>query len=105
MPFCPVNQWMPRRSNVAVLRLAFGKSAGSGKSFTALVAGSIFTFSLTLGDFILPTLIAKEQFIGTVIYNDRSANLPVAAAFAMVPIAVMTVYLVVARRLGAFRAL
>jgi putative spermidine/putrescine transport system permease protein len=74
-------------------------------AFPAVVAGSIFTFSLTLGDFILPTLIAKEQFIGTVIYNDRSANLPVAAAFAMVPIVVMTVYLVVARRLGAFRAL
>ena len=74
-------------------------------AFPAVVAGSIFTFSLTLGDFILPTLIAKEQFIGTVIYSDRSANLPVAAAFAMVPIIVMTVYLVVARRLGAFRAL
>jgi putative spermidine/putrescine transport system permease protein len=74
-------------------------------AFPAVVAGSIFTFSLTLGDFILPTLIAKEQFIGTVIYNDRSANLPIAAAFAMVPIVVMTVYLVVARRLGAFRAL
>jgi putative spermidine/putrescine transport system permease protein len=74
-------------------------------TFPAVVAGSIFTFSLTLGDFILPTLIAKEQFIGTVIYNDRSANLPLAAAFAMVPIIVMTVYLVVARRLGAFRAL
>jgi putative spermidine/putrescine transport system permease protein len=71
----------------------------------AVVAGSIFTFSLTLGDFILPTLIANQQFIGTVIYNDRSANLPVAAAFAWVPIVVMSVYLVVARRLGAFRAL
>jgi putative spermidine/putrescine transport system permease protein len=74
-------------------------------AFPAVVAGSIFTFSLTLGDYILPTLIADQQFIGTVIYGDRSANLPVAAAFAMVPIAVMTVYLVVARRLGAFRAL
>ena len=74
-------------------------------AFPAVVAGSIFTFSLTLGDFILPTLIANEQFIGTVIYNERSAGLPLAAAFAMVPIIVMTVYLVVARRLGAFRAL
>ena len=62
-------------------------------AFPAVVAGSIFTFSLTLGDFILPTLIANEQFIGTVIYGDRSANLPVASAFAMVPIIVMTVYL------------
>ena len=74
-------------------------------AFPAVVAGSIFTFSLTLGDFILPTLIANEQFIGTVIYGDRSSNLPVAAAFAMVPIVVMTVYLVIARRLGAFKAL
>jgi putative spermidine/putrescine transport system permease protein len=74
-------------------------------AFPAVVAGSIFTFSLTLGDYILPTLIADQQFIGTVIYGDRSSNLPVAAAFAMVPIAVMTVYLVVARRLGAFKAL
>jgi putative spermidine/putrescine transport system permease protein len=74
-------------------------------AFPAVVAGSIFTFSLTLGDYILPTLIADQQFIGTVIYGDRSANLPVAAAFAMVPIAVMTVYLLVARRLGAFKVL
>jgi putative spermidine/putrescine transport system permease protein len=74
-------------------------------AFPAVVAGSIFTFSLTLGDYILPTLIADQQFIGTVIYGDRSSNLPVAAAFAMVPIAVMTVYLLVARRLGAFKAL
>ena len=74
-------------------------------AFPAVVAGSIFTFSLTLGDYILPTLIADQQFIGTVIYSDRSSGLPVAAAFAMVPIAVMTVYLLVARRLGAFKAL
>jgi putative spermidine/putrescine transport system permease protein len=74
-------------------------------AFPAVVAGSIFTFSLTLGDYILPTLIADQQFIGTVIYGDRSSNLPVAAAFLMVPIAVMTLYLLVARRLGAFKAL
>ena len=74
-------------------------------AFPAVVAGSIFTFSLTLGDYILPSLIADEQFIGTVIYNRRSSDLPFAAAFALVPIAVMTIYLVVARRLGAFRAL
>jgi len=74
-------------------------------AFPAVVAGSIFTFSLTLGDYILPGLIADQQFIGTVIYSERSSGLPVAAAFAMVPIAVMTVYLLVARRLGAFKAL
>jgi putative spermidine/putrescine transport system permease protein len=74
-------------------------------AFPAVVAGSIFTFSLTLGDYILPTLIADQQFIGSVIYNRRSSDLPFAAAFAFVPILVMTVYLVVARRLGAFKAL
>jgi putative spermidine/putrescine transport system permease protein len=73
--------------------------------FPALVAGSIFTFSLTLGDYILPGLIADEQFIGTVIYNERQSALPVASAFAMVPIAIMTVYLLVAKRLGAFENL
>ena len=73
--------------------------------FPAVVAGSIFTFSLTLGDYILPALISNEQFIGTVIYSDRGAQLPVAAAFAMVPILVMTVYLFGAKRLGAFENL
>jgi putative spermidine/putrescine transport system permease protein len=73
--------------------------------FPAVVAGSIFTFSLTLGDYILPGLIADEQFIGTVIYTDRGTALPVASAFAMVPIAVMIVYLLVAKRLGAFENL
>ena len=73
--------------------------------FPAVVAGSIFTFSLTLGDYILPALISNEQFIGTVIYSDRGAQLPVAAAFAMVPILVMTVYLIGAKRLGAFENL
>jgi putative spermidine/putrescine transport system permease protein len=73
--------------------------------FPAVVAGSIFTFSLTLGDYILPSLIADQQFIGTVIYTDRGTNLPVAAAFAMVPVAVMTVYLFLAKRLGAFESL
>ena len=59
--------------------------------FPAVVAGSIFTFSLTLGDYIAPDLITSEQFIGTVIYDKRGLNLPVAAAFTFVPIAVMTV--------------
>jgi len=74
-------------------------------AFPAVVAGSIFTFSLTLGDYILPGLISDQQFIGTVIYNDRGSNLPVAAAFAMVPVLVMTVYLWGAKRLGAFENL
>ena len=74
-------------------------------AFPAVVAGSIFTFSLTLGDYILPGLIADEQFIGTVIYSDRGTALPVAAAFAMVPLLVMIVYLWGAKRLGAFESL
>lgn len=74
-------------------------------AFPALVAGSIFTFSLTLGDFIAPDLITSQQFIGTVIYDQYGTNLPVAAAYTLVPIAVMVVYLLVARRLKAFEAL
>jgi putative spermidine/putrescine transport system permease protein len=74
-------------------------------AFPAVVAGSIFTFSLTLGDYIAPSLISNQQFIGTVIYAERGVNLPVAAAFTFVPILVMTAYLLVARRLKAFEAL
>ena len=54
--------------------------------FPAVVAGSIFTFSLTLGDYIAPDLITSQQFIGTVIYDERGVNLPVAAAYTFVPI-------------------
>jgi putative spermidine/putrescine transport system permease protein len=73
--------------------------------FPAVVAGSIFTFSLTLGDYIAPGLITSEQFMGTVIYSIRGQALPLAAAYTFVPIGVMVVYLVVARRLGAFESL
>ncbi len=73
-------------------------------AFPAVVAGSIFTFSLTLGDFIAPQLLTKVQFIGNVVYNNVGVanNLPLAAAFALVPVAVMIIYLLIARRLGAF---
>jgi putative spermidine/putrescine transport system permease protein len=74
-----------------------------------VVAGSIFTFSLTLGDYITPVLIGgtSSQFIGNVVYDsvNQSSNLPFGAAFAVVPLLVMGVYLAVARRLGAFDAL
>jgi putative spermidine/putrescine transport system permease protein len=72
-----------------------------------IVAGSIFSFSLTLGDYITPSLVGNTKFIGNVIYDSVgvSGNVPFAAAFAMVPIAVMIVYLAIARRLGAFEAL
>ena len=73
--------------------------------FPAVVAGSIFTFSLTLGDYIAPTLIASDQFIGTVIYREYGTALPIAAAYAMVPIAVIIGYLLVARKLKAFESL
>jgi putative spermidine/putrescine transport system permease protein len=73
----------------------------------AMVAGSIFTFSLTLGDYITPGLVSSTQFIGNVVYSNVGVanNLPLAAAFATVPVFVMVVYLLVARRLGAFESL
>ena len=74
--------------------------------FPALVAGSIFTFSLTLGDYITPDLVADAKFIGNVIYDNSSlGNLPLAAAYSFIPIAIMVAYLLVARRLGAFESL
>src|SRR5258707_12961350 len=75
-------------------------------AFPALVAGSIFPFSLTLGDYITPTLVSPNtQFIGNVIYSQHTNNLPLASAFAVVPIVVMVLYLALARRLGAFEHL
>ncbi len=71
-------------------------------SFPAVVAGSIFTFALTLGDYITPRLVSNDQFIGNVIFNNISNNLPLASALAVVPIVVMVAYLLVARKLGAF---
>ena len=76
-------------------------------AFPAMVAGSIFTFSLTLGDYITPQLVSSTQFIGNVVYANVGVanNLPLAAAFATVPVIVMIIYLLVARRLGAFENL
>ncbi|HKO32467.1 MAG TPA: ABC transporter permease [Candidatus Limnocylindria bacterium] len=72
----------------------------------AVVAGSIFTFSLTLGDYITATMVSSTKFIGNVIYdNSALGSLPLAAAYSFVPIVIMIVYLVVARRLGAFESL
>jgi putative spermidine/putrescine transport system permease protein len=70
--------------------------------FPAVVAGSIFTFSLTLGDYITPRLVSNNQFIGNVVFNNIVNNLPLASALALVPIVVMIAYLLVARKLGAF---
>jgi len=74
-------------------------------AFPAVVAGSIFTFALTLGDYITPQLVSNTQFIGTVVSNNITNNLPLASAFAVVPIVVMVIYLLIARRLGAFEHL
>ena len=75
-------------------------------AFPALVAGSIFTISLTLGDYITPSNIARgTQFIGTIIFGNITTNLPLASAYAVVPIVVMIVYLAGARKLGAFEHL
>ena len=75
-----------------------------------IVAGSIFTFSLTLGDYITPTLVggAGSTFIGNIVYSTGlgvSGNLPFAAAFAAIPLVVMAIYLTLAKRTGAFDAL
>jgi putative spermidine/putrescine transport system permease protein len=76
-------------------------------AFPAVAAGSIFTFSLTLGDYITPQLVSSKQFIGNVVYANVGVanNLPLAAAFATVPVVVMVVYLLIARRFGAFEQL
>ncbi len=73
-----------------------------------LVAGSIFTFSLTLGDYIIPQIIGTSRFfIGQAVYTQQgtAGNIPLAAAFTVVPIVIMGLYLWVAKRLGAFDAL
>jgi putative spermidine/putrescine transport system permease protein len=75
-------------------------------TFPAVVAGSIFTFSLTLGDYIVPTQLSTTIFIGNAIYaNFGAGNFPLAAALTVLPLVVILVYLLLARRMGAFEAL
>ncbi len=76
-------------------------------AFPAIVAGSIFTFSLTLGDYITPPLVMNSVFIGNVIYENQgvAGNIPLAAAYSIVPIIIMGIYLLLARRAGAFESL
>ena len=77
-------------------------------SVPGIAAGSIFTFSLTLGDFIVPQLVGPPgYFIGSMVYAQQGAigNLPMAAAFTVVPILLIAVYLSIVKRLGAFDAL
>jgi putative spermidine/putrescine transport system permease protein len=74
-----------------------------------IAAGSIFTFSLTLGDYVAPDLVGgnNHDFIGNVIFRSQGVaqDLPFAAAFACVPVVIVTIYLVLMKRLGAFEAL
>ena len=72
-----------------------------------VVAGSIFTFALTLGDYITPLLVGGtgSTMIGNQVYDNFATNLPFAAAFTLIPMLIMGVYLLIARRLGAFEAL
>lgn len=73
-----------------------------------IIAGSIFTFSLTMGDYIIPQIIGTSaNFIGMAVYQlqGTAGNLPLAAAFAVVPIVIMLAYLAIAKRMGAFDAL
>jgi putative spermidine/putrescine transport system permease protein len=77
-------------------------------AFPGVIAGSIFTFSLTFGDFIIPQIIGSSRlFLGQVVYIQQgtAGNVPLAAAFCVIPILLMGVYLAVARRLGALDAL
>jgi len=77
-------------------------------AFPGVIAGSIFTFSLTLGDFIIPQVLGNSRFfIGQAVYSYQgtAGNIPLAAAFTMGPVVIMVVYLLVARKLGAFDAL
>ena len=73
-----------------------------------LIAGSIFTFSLTLGDYIIPQIIGNSSyFLGQAVYTlqGTAGNIPLAAAFTVVPIIIMLIYLSIAKRMGAFDAL
>jgi putative spermidine/putrescine transport system permease protein len=73
-----------------------------------IAAGSIFTFSLTLGDYIIPSVVgAPGFFIGMMVYQQQglAGNIPLAAAFSVVPILLISLYLTFARKLGAFDAL
>jgi len=77
-------------------------------SFPGVVAGSIFTFSLTMGDFIIPLVLGNSKFfVGQAVYSYQGTggNIPLAAAMTMGPVVIMIVYLLTARRLGAFDAL
>ncbi len=105
------------RVPVSMLEASADLGASRGQTFRTvifplalpgIIAGSIFTFSLTLGDYIIPQIVGTSaRFIGLAVYQlqGTAGNIPLAAAFAVVPIVIMLVYLTVAKRKGAFDAL
>lgn len=123
--FCYV--WLPymilpmqaalERVPLSMLEASADLGASAGQTFRSvtlplalpgIIAGSIFTFSLTLGDYIIPQIIGNSaSYIGMAVYQlqGTAGNIPLAAAFAVVPIVIMLVYLTLARRAGAFDAL
>ncbi|MFN3971712.1 MAG: ABC transporter permease [Gemmobacter sp.] len=105
------------RVPVSMLEASADLGAGPGRTFRSVIlplampgviAGSIFTFSLTMGDYIIPQIVGTSaRFIGQTVYQlqGTAGNIPLAAAFAVVPIGIMLVYLWLAKRQGAFNAL
>jgi putative spermidine/putrescine transport system permease protein len=105
------------RVPASMLEASADLGAGPGLTFRMIVlplalpgiiAGSIFTFSLTMGDYIIPQIIGTSaNFIGMAVYQQQgtAGNVPLAAAFSVVPIVIMLVYLTLAKRAGAFDAL
>lgn len=74
--------------------------------FPSIVAGSIFTFSLSLGDYITVQIVgAKTQMLGNIVYQNYTTNPPFAAAIAMIPVIIMVIYLSLVRRTGALESL
>ena len=74
--------------------------------YPSVVAGSVFTFSLSLGDYITAQIVGgKVQMLGNIVYQNYAANLPFAAAIALIPVVVMTLYLWLVRRTGALERL
>jgi len=118
LPFMilPIQASLERVPNT-LINASYDLGATKGQTFFKVIlplalpgiaAGSIFTFSLTLGDYIIPYIIGTSKFfIGQAVYTHQgtAGNIPLAAAFSLVPIAVMAVYIYFAKKLGAFNAL
>jgi putative spermidine/putrescine transport system permease protein len=110
----PIYAGLERIPN-SLLEASFDLGARGGQTFRrivlplalpAVVAGSIFTFSLTLGDYITPDLVSNTRLIGNAVYDTLGVpNLPLAAAIATVPVVIVVIYLLLARRTGAFESL